>query len=218
MKKRITALIMAMVFLLCGCTIDDRQVFFSLTGPFTVMSIGPLSCNKAEARVYYVNYKNLYDTVGETDLWSGDFDLDEVEEGIFKAAINHLCKVYVLNLYAREADITLDYAQKNAVATAARQYEESLSEQERKKLGINSKNLKRMVERYALAENVYTQLMDTVDEEVSEDEARIMDAYVLYTTDKKLFKKLGVQIRNGATFERLVATYSEQDKGVVSFG
>ncbi len=218
MRLKITALALAVMCLICGCTINDRQVFFSLSGPFTVMSIGPLSCKKAEARLYYVNYKNLYDTVGETNLWDGDFDLEEVEEGIFKAAINHLCKVYVLNLYAKEADITLDYAQKNAAALAARQYEESLSEEEIKKLGINSKNLKRMVERYALAEIVYTELMNTVDEEVSEDEARIMDAYVLYTTNKKLFKKLGVQIKNGATFERLVATYSQQDKGIVSFG
>ncbi len=41
-----------------------------------------------------------------------------------------------------------------------------------------------MYEHYALAEKVYKQLMSGVDENVSEDEARIMEANVIYVTDE----------------------------------
>ena len=204
--------------LLCGCSIGGRQVFFSFSGPFTVFTIGPLSCGKTEAKVYLANYKNLYEKVGETDLWNGKFDVSGVGDGIRTAAINHLSEVYLLDLYAKENDIVLDEVEKKQVALAAKEYLESLDEGEQKALGVSLRNIRKMAEHYALAEKVYAQLMDSVDEEVSEDEARIMDAYVLYITDKKLYKKLAVQIKNGATFERLVSTYSEGDKGLVSFG
>ena len=217
-KRNYIAAMLVAASLLSGCTVAGKQVFFSFTGPFTVFSIGPLSCGRTEAKVYLANYKNLYGKVGDTDLWSDDFDTEEVEEGVKTAAINHLTKVYSLDLYAKEHDIALDEDEKNQVAAAAKEYVDSLSEGDRDATGANLGSVRKMYEHYALAEKVYSKLMDSVDEEVSEDEARIMDAYILYVTDKKTFRKLEKQIKNGATFERLLSTYSEDDKGVVSFG
>lgn len=217
-KRKLIAAIVVAASLLSGCTVAGKQIFFSFMGPFTVFSMGPLSCGRTEAKVYLANYKNLYGKVGETDLWDGEFDTDEVEAGLKTAAMNHLTKVYSLDLYARENDITLDDEEKNKVAAAAKEYADSLSEEDKKATGADLGKIRKMYEHYALAEKVYSMLMDSVDEEVSEDEARIMDAYILYVTDKKTYRKLTKQIQNGATFERLVSTYSEGDKGEVSFG
>ncbi len=57
-----------------------------------------------------------------------------------------------------------------------------------------------MYEHYALAEKVYKQLMSGVDENVSEDEARIMEANVIYVTDETLAKDIATQLKNGASF------------------
>ncbi|MBR1634194.1 MAG: peptidylprolyl isomerase [Lachnospiraceae bacterium] len=217
-KQKCIAVIVAAAILLSGCSVAGKTVFFSFAGPFTVFSIGPLSCGRTEAKVYLANYKNLYGRVGDTDLWNGDFDTTEVEEGVKTAAINHLSKVYSLDLYARENDIELDEDEKNQVAAAAKEYTDSLSETDVDATGANLGSIRKMYEHYALAEKVYSMLMDSVDEEVSEDEARIMDAYVLYVTDKKTYRRLAKQIKNGATFERLVSSFSEGDKGEVSFG
>jgi foldase protein PrsA len=71
---------------------------------------------------------------------------------------------------------------------------------------------------YALAEKVYKDLMGSVDENVSEDEARVMDAYVLFVTDEELAKEIETQLHNGATFERLASTYNEGESIHTSFG
>ncbi|MBP5265388.1 MAG: peptidylprolyl isomerase, partial [Lachnospiraceae bacterium] len=83
---------------------------------------------------------------------------------------------------------------------------------------VSEKDIRNMYEHYALAEKVYFALMDTVDDEVSEDEARVMDAYVLYVTDADLASQIEQRIAVGNDFETLVNTYSEGDKTVVSFG
>ena len=75
-KRNYIAAMLVAASLLSGCTVAGKQVFFSFTGSFTVFSIGPLSCGRTEAKVYLANYKNLYGKVGDTDLWSDDFDTE----------------------------------------------------------------------------------------------------------------------------------------------
>lgn len=219
MKVRKYAVVLISVLcLLSGCTVGDKEVVFSFTGPFTVFSIGPLSCKKTEAKVYLVNYNNIYGQLGKTDLWEGRFDTQKVEKGIKGAVIDHLSKIYSLNLYAREKDISLDEEEKTLTVQAAKEYYNSLTDMEKRETGAHLRDIRKMYEHYVLAEKVYHKLMNSVDEEVSEDEARIMDAYVLFVRDAKLARKMAVQIKNGATFERLVSSYSQGEKGIVSFG
>lgn len=215
--KRFAALIMC-VLMLSGCTIGGKQVVLSFVGPFTVFTMGSDSCKKPEALVYFVTYKNIYDKVGETDIFEGDFDVTKLEERIKRSAINHLSEIYMLNLYAKENDIKLDDSEKQKVSQAALEYMDTLSEEQASELGINLKKVRRMYEKYALALKVYSDVLGSVDEEVSDDDARIMDAYVLYVKNKKLYKKITKDLKNGAYFDRLLATYGQKDKGLISFG
>ena len=216
MIKRISLLLL--VCLLCGCTIGGKEVFFSIENPFTVFSIGPLSCGTKEAKLYLANYKNIYGTVGTTNLWSEDFDMTDIEEGIKRSAIYHLSRVYSLDLYARESDIIIEEEEKETIAEAAGEYYASLNEEERKETGVSQRDIRKMYEHYALAQKVYHEMMKSVDEEVSEDEARIMDAYVLYVKHKKTFRKIQKALQRGEDFEVLLSGLSEGEKGEVSFG
>ena len=75
-----------------------------------------------------------------------------------------------------------------------------------------------MYEHYILAEKVYAILMDTVDETVSEDEARIMDANILFVTDEALAGEIEDRLHDGASFERLASTYNEGESIRTTFG
>lgn len=205
--------------MLCGCTIDGRELVLTFGGSaFSIFKMGPLRCPDNEVRVYLANYKNIYGRVGETDLWNGGFDVARMEESIRMLSAQHLARVYSMNLYAADHGIRLDEKEEKQVKTAAAAYYASLSEAERAYMQVSERDIAGMYRRYATAQKVYAGLMDSIDEEISEDEARMMDAYVLYVTSDEAAKAVDEAIANGTAFEKLCATYSRKDKGRVSFG
>ena len=170
-----------------------------------------MACSREEAKVYLANYKNLYGKIYDTDLWSEDYDTKTMEESIKDAVISHLTKVYSLDMYAQTKEIELSEEEKDKVTQAAETYYKSLNRTERKYTGASKKDITKMYEHYALAEKVYKQLMSGVDENVSEDEARIMEANVIYVTDETLAKDIATQLKNGASFDRLASSYSQAE-------
>ncbi len=222
-KKRAIARIMAlglmMSVILSGCSVGKHQVYFaSKTGFGDVFKIGELSCSETEAKVYLANYKNLYGNLYGTDLWNDKFDTNKMQGSVKDAVLAHLTKVYALNVYASQKGYELTEAEKASVDKAAKAYYDSLNRKERRYTGASKKDIKNMYLKYALAEKVYTELMEKVDHNVSEDEARVMDAYVFYVTDEKQALELNGKLKNGATFERLASSYNEGDSIKATFG
>lgn len=222
-KNKRTYVFFAMLLLaavLCtGCTIGERRIYFaSKTSSHEVFKIGDLACPQEEAKVYLANYKNLYGNVYGTSLWNEAYDTKAMEGSIKDAVIDHLTKVYVLNVYAQQKEITLSDSEKEKTEKAAKAYYDSLNKAERKYTGASKKEIREMYEHYALAEKVYLQLMDSVDSNVSEDEARVMEANVLFVTDDALASEIAVKLKNGATFERIASSYNEGDSIRTVFG
>ena len=191
--------------------------FDTSSGRRTVFKIGDMKCSKKEALLYLLNEKNIYGSVDGVNLWNKNFDTDTMTGSIKDLTIEHLTKVYVLNLYAKEQEIVLTESEKKACEDAAKEYYSSLNSAERSFTGVRKKDVEQAYEKYALASKVYKELMNSVDEEVSEDEARVMEAYVLFVTDKNEAKEIQGMIDYGYTFERLAATYTELDTYQVTF-
>ena len=222
-QKRLLAGVLCLVLMastmFTGCSVGNRQIYFaSKSGRGDVFKIGELSCPKEEAKVYLANYKNLYGNLYGTELWTEEYDTEEMEESIKDAVLSHLTKVYALNVYAAQKEITLSDAEEEEVEKAAKEYYDSLNRKERSYTGASKSDIREMYRRYALAEKMYTQLMESVDSNVSEDEARIIDTYVLFVTDEKLANQIDKKIKNGATFERLASSYNELDSMKATFG
>ena len=216
--------LLIIVFTIClaanfqACTFNDKVVYFEASsGRNTVFKIGDMKCPKKEAKVYLLNEKNIYGSVDGVNLWTDDFDTSTMEGSIKDLAMEHLAKVYVLNLYAKEHEITLTEDEEKICKDAASEYYSSLNSAERSFTGAGKKDLTEMYKRYAIATKVYKELMDSVDEEVSEDEARVMEAFVLYVSDEKKAEEIQGMIDYGYTFERLAATYTEKDTYQVTF-
>lgn len=215
----ITSLLLVMTMLLSGCAIGDRQIYFaSKCGGHNVFKIGDMCCPDKEVKVYLANYKNLYGNLYGTDLWTEEYDTDGMEKSIKDAVLSHLTKVYALNVYAESQNITLTAAEEQSVEKAAKAYYESLNRAEKRYTGASKKDIKKMYHNYALAQKVYVQLMESVDSNVSEDEARVMDAYVFFVTDKSLAAKLNKKLKEGATFERIASSYNEGESIRTTFG
>lgn len=213
------AISLSAVMLFSGCGTSQNIIFSTGCGKNNVFLIDDLRCPKKEALLYLENYKNLYGKVGTTDLFDGTFDDSVVTENIKSEVLDHLTRVYSLCLYAEENDLKLSDYDKQRVEFAAKEYYSSLSKDEKKFAGITSENdIVSIYTNLKLAEKVYDKLMKSVDSEVSEDEARVVDCYLLYVTDKATADSLKAQLDVGATYDRLLASYSEKDKTLVSFG
>ena len=219
-KTHLLVLLLALcTFLFSGCTIGDRMVFFSAGPGFhNLFRIGNMKCPEQEWKVYLTNTKNLYRQVGDKDLWADGFDTEELEESLEQGVLAHLTRVYSLNIYAEEQEIALTEKEEEGVKKAAKEYFESLDKKEIEVLGVGASDIEDMYERYALASKVFSLLMEQVDEEVSEDEARIMDAYVLKVSDAETAKKISEVLEQGGNFQSLLVTYGEGEKSILSFG
>ena len=219
--KRFVSLFLAIFTLflpLCACTYDDREVYFSVeSGAGNIFRIGDYRCSVKEAKIYLSNYKNLYGRIGGIDLWNGGFDTVRMEGSIKDAVLSHLTRVYAMDVYAEENEVALSEHETEEIKLAAAEYFSSLSDEEKEYFEVSEKDIEKMYENYALAEKVYFDLMNTVDEEVSEDEARVMDAYVLFTKNADTANELAAKIAAGEDFETLVNTYSEGDISLLSF-
>ena len=57
-----------------GCSVaGNKDIFRFRLRMNDVFKIGGMACSQKEAKVYLMNYKNLYGVVYDTDLWSGRF-------------------------------------------------------------------------------------------------------------------------------------------------
>ncbi len=218
--KRISVFVftICMSLAMSGCTIDGKTVYFDTSsGRNTVFKIGDMKCSKKEALTYLLNEKNIYGSVDGVNLWSEDYDTDTMTGSIKDLTMEHLTRVYVLNLYANEKEIELTEDEKKSCEEAASAYYKSLNDSERSFTGAKKKDLEKMYMRYALAAKVYEGLMNSVDEEVSEDEARVMEAFVLFVSDESKANEIQGMIDYGYTFERLASTYTQLDSYQVTF-
>lgn len=205
--------------LLSGCAVGDTHIFVSSgCGIHDVFKIGSMTCSQKEAKVYLMNYKNLYGVVCDYDLWDGAYDTKTMERSLKDAVLEHLTRIYAMNLYAKDQGITLDDRELQAASDAADAYYDSLTKEERSYCGASAGDIRDMYERYVLAQKVYTGLMDGVDSEVSEDEARIMDADIIFVTDAAKAVEVENKLAAGADFETLAASYNELGSVQVSFG
>lgn len=204
---------------LTGCSVGNTTV--SVTAGLsrhTIFRIDNLRCPEKEAVVYLSNDKNIYGVVLGNSLWTSDYDTARMETSIKAAVLEHLTKVYALNAYAAEHDMTLTEDELQKTYDAADEYFRSLNTTEKQMLNVTENDIRKMYARYALAEKIYYELMGTVDEEVSEDEARVMDAEIFTVSTKRAMKAAKNELKDGTDFETVANTYNESDENVtVSF-
>ena len=118
-KKIALICLLCFSFLLTGCKIGNKEVIVSNTlNNRQVFRIGNVSCGLKEAKVYLVNYQNIYGTAYGLDLWQHDFGDSSLENYVKNITMRELAQVVCLDQLAKEKEMELSEEEKVLVARA----------------------------------------------------------------------------------------------------
>lgn len=172
--------ILLAVGLTCGmytaCGREDgsgtRVVFTTGFGKDEIFRIGDESCKKSELMVYLTTTQNQYENVYGVEIWDTSLDGVTLEENVKETVLARIAQIKTMYLLAKEKEITLDEQEEEKVTAAAAEYFQSLKETEVEQMGVEPKTIEKLYREYAMANKVYQYIIQDVNPEISDDEAR----------------------------------------------
>ncbi len=228
----------ACVFALAACS-RARVVFTTGFGKDEIFRIDDAVCTMPEFMVYLTNTQNQYEDVYGPEVWTISLDGATLEQNVKDTVLAKLARVKTMYLLAEEKGIELTDAELEQIDQAAQEYFRSLNETEVDLLGIDEDTVAQMYREYAMARKVYQYIIQDVNPEISDDEARtitvqhiLLRTYVndgtgnrvAYTDElKKNVYERACAIREQAvsgesSFQDLASRYSEDPTVTYSFG
>lgn len=177
-----------------------------------VFQIGKGKCSQKEAKMILLNYQKEYGNIYGIDMWAHDYGEEQsLEDYVKDLTLAQLAQVYTLDVIAGEQEVTLSEKEQELVSKAADEYFSGLAEDEVAYMGIEKDDAANLYERYVLAQKLYTTLTESVEQEVSDDEARIMRLKQIYTTDEAKANSVYGELQNEGDFDTLAASNNEAD-------
>ena len=210
-KSRLAALAVALTALfLSGCKIGNTDVAVNGgVGGRQVFQINDSSCGVKEARVYLINYQNIYGTAYTIDLWEHDFGDHSLEEYVKAVTLEELVRVYCMDLLAQSREMELTDEERAKIALAAEEYYASLTEEEIDCLDVSEADISEYYTRYAMAQKLYHSLTNEVNGEVSDDEARVMEIMQIFVSDGAKAAEVEAKLGDGDDFATVAGNYNE---------
>lgn len=244
-RNRGRILSMALVLVLCmgaltACGKNGTKVVFTTGfGKNEIFRIDDESCQKEELMVYLTNTQNQYEKVYGTEVWNISLDGVTLEENVKETVLAKIAQIKSMYLLAKEKGVTLDETEEVQVERAAAEYFASLNSTEIELLGANEDTIATLYREYALADKVYQQIIQDINPEISDDEARTITVqHILIRTsttdgagnrvpysaeDKQAAYDKAAEVREmalteGQDFAELASKYSEDTNITYSFG
>lgn len=213
-KYRIKAVLIAVCLaaLLTGCRFGDKQVRIEATqlkNHKTVFRINDYKCEIKFAKLYFCNYRNLYGMTYGMELWKEKSENSELESYAKDVAIQELSRIVCMGLLAEQQDMKLTEEDKEKISQAAEEYYESLNEEERRFMDVDEHDIQTAYEDYALAGKLYAALTEGTDEEVSDDEARVIRVQQIVIKDKNRALEIQNKLANGEEFSVVQASFGQ---------
>lgn len=213
------ALALSCAVLLSGCQVGNiRFVFIEPIGPREVFKIDHEVCKDNEARLYLANYANIYGNAYGAKMWKQESKVKQLESYVKEMAISQLARIKCLNGIAKEKEIELSTEEERKAKEAAKKYYESLSDKEREYLEIEETDIELCYQEYWRAAKAYQSLTGEINEEVSDDEARVMEAMQIFVADQSLAQEVKKRLGNGEDFATVASACNEKDKTEITFG
>lgn len=222
----------------CGKDGNTRVVFNTGFGRDEVFRIGKESCYLPEIMVYLTTTKNQYENVYGEEIWNANLDGVTLEENVKETVLAKMAQIKTMYLLALEKEVSLTEQEVGQVEKAAEEYFTSLNEKEVELLGVKQDTIAALYTEYAMADKVYRQIIQDINPEISDDEARTITVeHILiktYTVDgngnkvpfaessKEEAYQTACDIREmaveeGNNFEELVTKYSDDVNMTYSF-
>lgn len=204
--------ILCMALLLGGCRIGNHEIMVS--GSLTdkqVFKMEHTVLGLKEAKVYLANYQNIYGTAYGLDLWRHDFGDQSLTEYVKDLTIEELVRVVCMDLLAETREMALTEEETDGMREAAKEYYASLTKEELAYLGVSENDLFEYYTHYALAQKLYHSLISSVNEEVSDDEARVIEIMQIFVADQGSASEVSRKLKDGDDFASLANTYNQLD-------
>ncbi len=223
---------------LAGCGKDGTRVVFT-TGPKEdeVFLINNEACKLPELMVYLTTIQNQYQSVYGEEIWNASHNGVTLEENVKETVLARIAQVKTMYLLALNRGDALTEEEQGLADSAAGEYFESLDEREVELMGVDEETIGKLYQEYALADKVYREIIENVNPEISDDEARTITVQRIFRKNYYLDGKrripysqaekqeaytLAEEIREMAVsgekdFEELAAQYSEDDVITFSF-
>ncbi len=188
--KRLAAAMLSVLMLLAGCGKSGSTTKVVLTTGFAkdeVFKIESMSCRVPEIMLYLTTVQNEYEEVFGEQIFEVSQNGVTLQDNLKETVLARIAQIKTLNLMAQERKVTLDDAEKSSVKAAADTFYASLNEKEIETLNLSEKLILQMYTEYALAEKVYARIIQDINPEISDDEARMVTVEQIYirtyTTD-----------------------------------
>ena len=196
--------------LLSGCKIGDKNiVVLKPLGNKQLFQIGEMTCSVKEAKVYLANYQNIYGEAYTLDLWQHDFGNDSLENYIKTITLNELVNMVCMKQLADQKGLILSEAEEAKIKEVAKEYYASLTKADKDYLEISESEIQEFYRHYALAGKVHQAIINEIDDEVSDDEARVMQVLQIFVSDINTASMVRDKLMEGADFASTAATYNE---------
>ena len=218
-RIRSMACLLLVALLLSGCQIGNTKVvFLKPVGYHQVFKIDKEVCRKKEAKVYLTNYMNIYGNAYGVSLRKQKSVQEDLEQYVKDLTISQLSKIKCMNGIAKEQKIELTKEEEQIAEAAAKEYYESLSKEERKYMGASQSLITKMYSEYLLASKVYQSLIGSVDEEVRDDDARIIEGMQIFVRDSGKADEVKKRLKRGEDFASVAASCNEETRTDIKFG
>ena len=200
-----------------GCTIGNTEIVLNMNsvGRNHVFSINGDKCSKEEARLYLCNYQNIYGYAYGLNLW--EYDFGQMEEGssledyVKDVTLTELVNVMCMEQLAQKQGLTLTEEEMATIAIVTDEYYESLSKEERSYIGLDKNELKEFYQKYAIAQKLYRNLTQGINEEVSDDEARVIRIQQIFVKSEETARLIQQKLEGKEKFDNLASTYNEAE-------
>lgn len=188
-RRRYLALLVCLLAVIgsltaCGGT---RVVFTTGFGKDEVFRIADENCTRAEIMVYLTTTQNRYESVYGSEVWNIAKDGVTLEENVKETVLAKIAQIKTMCLLAEKEGVELDETETGLAADAAEEYYSSLSADWIEQLGVDEKTVLRLYREYALANKVYEYIIQDINPEISDDEARTITVQHIFlrtwTTD-----------------------------------
>ena len=157
----------------CGDEESGTKVIFTTgIGKDEVFRIGASVCTAPEMMVYLTNTQNQYESVYGPEVWNVSRDGITLEENVKETVLAKIAQIKTMYLLAQDRGVSLDESDNKKVERAAEEYFDSLTEQEKELMGVRASTIEQLYREYAMADKVYRYIIQDVNPEISDDEAR----------------------------------------------
>ena len=210
MKRKLISLFLALTLLFpsAGCGEKGDSVVLSFEkDENTVFTIGDTRCTLPQIRIMLMNYRNIYGNAYDMKLY--DNDDPEFAAYVKDLTIKETARTISMDYLAQQQEVTLTEDEANRAAEAAKTYFETLTDAEISYTEIKQEDIEELYLEYALAEKLYDALTGSVNYEVSEDEARVVQLQVIFVSEKDRAKEIKKSLAHDGDFSTLAAQHNE---------